>query len=470
MKKFNALLSLTLMVLLSLPAVGQVMNQAQIDNATLMQRSNIELTNQKIRTNSYQRVEKDAASRANTSFMIDHDSLNNNDAAFFWTLNKNFTGGGEMTYALVTFDSLVDLAGTGYNYDQHTVLIDSIDILLSHRNGSGQEDTVIVSVIELDPVTNFWTQNVLWSDSIFASTSLTGAINSFALATFTPNYAVCQGRFGVRIDFFGPVTDTLGIIASFFEGPCATQMCSNGGPGAQRLSNFWPSSYYGYNNGPNNVIEIPTAGGGDLFRDCNGDMMVTAGGCEAWFVQDFWFWPHVTITDTPPAAISVDSKTQTPDDGSGNGTASISVSGGLGDLRVTWGTIPPQFGTTATGLAAGKYPFFVTYGSNCDAIVDTVEVLSMGGMSIDDLNAGISSLKAFPNPNNGQFNLTFEMEKADDVRVKVYDLTGKVVYSEMNENVRNFNGKIDLGNAVNGIYFIRIETSLGTTTRRIVKQ
>ncbi len=467
MKKLNILLSISLMVLLAIPALGQVMTQAQVKEADIAKRSYFQITNQKIRANSYHEFDKDAASRANTSFILDYDSLNDNDAAFFWTMNKNFSSSGDMTYAVVSFDSLANLAGTGYNYDQHTVTVDSIDLFISHRNGSGQNDSLVVSLVELDPVTRYFTSNVLWADTLITNTSLTGAINSFGIITFYPEFALCQGRFGVRVDFMGPTTDTLGIIAAFREDTCDVKVCSSGGPGASRVSNFYPSSYYGYWNGPN-LLEIPSPTAGDIYRDCNGDMMFTPGGCEAWYVQDFWIWPWVSIQDTPPTAISVDSKMQTPDDGTSNGTATVSVSGGIGQKRITWVTNPPQTGPTATGLSAGKYAFVVTYGSNCDAIVDTVEVL--GNVAIEDLDAGISSLKAFPNPSNGQVNLTLEMEKADNVKVSVYDLAGKLIYSENAKNVRDYFTTIDMTDAVSGIYMLRVETSLGATTRRIVKQ
>jgi hypothetical protein len=465
MKKFNALLSLSLVMLLFLPAFAQVGTSVQLPEATLMERSNIQVTNQKIRSN-YHEFNKDASSRANTSFEIDYDSLNNNDRAFFWTLSKNITGNGNLSYAIVAFDSLADLAGTGYDYDAHTVTIDSITTLVSHVNASGQEDTVIMSIIELDPVTSYWTGNVLWSDSIFASTSLTTGLGSFATWTAFPEFAMCDGRFGVRIDFFGPATDTLAIIASYREDTCANTACTSGGPGGARFSNFWPSSYYGYNSG-GNVLEVPHPTNGIIYRDCSGDMMFTPGGCEVWFIQDFWLWPSVSIQDTPPAALSVTSSS-TPDNGTNNGTATVSVTGGIGEYEIVWGTIPPQTGPTATGLAAGTYNVIVTYGQGCDNSLQMVTVGS--NVSIDDLDAGISSLKAFPNPTNGQFNLTFEMEKADDVVVKVYDLTGQLIYSEASNSVRDFNSQINLGDAANGVYLLRVETSLGATTRRIVKQ
>ena len=466
MKKLNTLLCFTLLVLISMPAFGQLMTPSQLDEAKLSKRKNITITNQKIRAN-YHKFETEASSRANTSFILDYDSLNNNDVSFFWTLNKNFSSPGDLTYAIVTFDSLANLAGTGYNYDQHTVTVDSIDLLLSHQNASGSEDTVVVSIVELAPTTNLWTNNILWSDSFFTSTSLTSQLGSFGLVTFYPEFAMCQGRFGVRIDFMGPTTDTLAIIASYREDTCATQVCSNGIAGASRVSNFYPSSYYGYWNGPS-FIEIPSPTAGDLYRDCNGNMSFDFGGCEAWFIQDFWIWPWVTITDIPPTMLSVDSKMQTPDNGTNNGTGTISVSGGIGQKRITWGVLPPQTGPTATGLAAGKYPVVITYGHNCDAIIDTVEILS--NVAIDDLDAGISSLKAFPNPNNGQFNLNLELEQVDDVVVNVYDLNGKVVFSTTAENIRAYQTQIKLDDAANGIYLLRVETSLGTSTRRIVKR
>lgn len=467
MKKFNALLSIVFMVMLSLPAVGQVINQAPVNGARLVQ-SNIKHSADRLRINDHKRVVKDVATRANTSFLMDYDSLNNNDAAFFWTMNKNFIGGGDLNYAIVTFDSLADLAGTGYNYDQHTVTVDTIEIFLSHVNASGQEDTIIVSIVELDPVTNYWTNNVLWSDSAFSATSLTSAVNSFGILPFYPNFAMCQGRFGVRVDFYGPATDTMAVIAGFKRGACATQGCTSGNPGAEDISNFYPNSYYGYQNGPNSPVDLPTAMGGDLYRDCSGDMMFTPANCEFWYIQDFWIWPSVTIQDTPPAALTA-TTTQTLDDGTGNGTATVTATGGVGELTYIWNTTPPQTGATATGLAAGTYSVVISYGSNCDAIQESVEII-LDNVSIDDLDAGISSLMAFPNPNNGQFNLTFEMDNADNVLVSVYDLTGKLIHSESAANVRDFNGQINLNDAANGIYLLRVETSLGATTRRIVKQ
>lgn len=468
MKKFNTLLIFALMVVLAIPAVGQQISPAQMDQALLLNRDDYSITNRVIRSDTYHQYNEEASSRANTNFILDYDSLNNNDGGFFWTLNSKFTTSGNMTYAIVGFDSLADLAGTGYDYDAHTVTVDSVSIIFSHQNGSNQEDTLIMSIVELD-ANNHWTANVLWADSLFASTSMTAALNSFGTWTSYPEFALCDGRFGIRVDFHGPITDTVGIIATFIRDTCATHTCApmSGNPGAQTVSAFYPSSYYGYQNGDNNLIEIPTAMGGDVFRDCDNDMSFTFGGCEAWYVQDFLFLPFVKIQDTPPAALVVDTKTQTPDNGTGNGTATITLSGGIGEPRITWGTIPPQFGSTATNLTAGEIVVLATYGHNCGIIIDTVEVMS--NLAIDDLQAGITDLNAYPNPTNGQLNLDFEMGRTDDVSIKVYDLKGTMIYTNSVENVRNYNSQIDLGEVVDGIYLLRVETSQGATTRRIVK-
>ncbi|MEO0473158.1 MAG: hypothetical protein AAF206_26325, partial [Bacteroidota bacterium] len=325
MKTLYPILSLVVLMLFSsLTATGQNLREASFTDEMRATRSNVHMTDRRLQLG--ERYDATNTTRANTSFLMDYDSLSNNDAAFFWTLNRDFDQPGDLTYALVTFDSLVERGGTAYDYDLHNVLIDSIDIVLSHQNASGQEDTVIISLIELD-ADGYWTDNIAWSDSLFSSVSLTAAVNSFATLTVAPDYAFCNGRFGVRVDFFGPTTDTLGIIAGFREDTCETTMCASGGPGGIDFSAVVNSSYYGYWNGPN-LIDIPTAGGGFIFRDCSGDASYTVGGCEAWFIQDFWFFPYVSISDTPLAAAVTSSST--PDNGTNNGTASVSVSGALG--------------------------------------------------------------------------------------------------------------------------------------------
>lgn len=54
-----------------------------------------------------------------------------------------------------------------------------------------------------------------------------------------------------------------------------------------------------------------------------------------------------------------------------DGTATISATGGTGNITITWNTSPPQTGATATGLAPGTYIATATANGGC---ADTVQV------------------------------------------------------------------------------------------------
>jgi hypothetical protein len=60
-------------------------------------------------------------------------------------------------------------------------------------------------------------------------------------------------------------------------------------------------------------------------------------------------------------------------------------------------------------------------------------------------------MKIFPNPNNGQFTLTTDME---DYNLEVYDITGKIIKSQ--QSLNDVQMVIDLDTDVKGIYFIRL--------------
>jgi hypothetical protein len=460
-------LPLLLIMLFSAFSTQFLMGQAvQIDAKMLKERSNNVITSDRFFIGDDKVVSSGEmpATEAVTSFNIDYDSLSLNDAGFRWYVNKNFTSSGTMTYALVTFDSLIDPTFTPYNYGDHTVLVDTITLLLSHRNTSGQPDTLTISILELD-VNNYFTNNVLWESNLVTSTSLTSATNLFGSFFVAPGFAMCEGRFAVRVDFSGPVTDTLGVIASFRDAGCSAMMCVSSIPGAANLTPFYPNSYYGYNNGPM-FLEIPTPAGLDLFRDCDGNMMRTPMACENWFVQNFLFDVDVMITDQPltPLAATTGS---TDDDGSNNGTAWVDVTGGLGNYDIRWATTPTQEGDTAYNLPAGSYTAIVTYGNGCERIFPAVTVGTTAGLE-EELAAGIDRLDIFPNPSSGTFTLELDLASVQDIAVEVYNLHGQSVFTSTDRSVRDYRKSINLGNAPAGIYLVAVRTTTGTAYDRVV--
>ncbi|MEL6853142.1 MAG: T9SS type A sorting domain-containing protein, partial [Bacteroidota bacterium] len=400
------------------------------------------------------------------SFNIDYDSLSLNDAAFFWRLNQNFTGGNDMNYALVVFDTLQGLDFTGYDYASHAVVVDTIGLLLSHRNSSGQADTVTISIIELD-ADDYFTNNTLWEFSFTSDSSLTSAVNSFLRLELTPGIALCDGKFGVRVDFDGPTNDTLGIIAGFRRSTCANTTCASGNPGAFQDSPYWPSSYYQIQNGPNSPVEVPTPTGGDFYRDCSGDMSYTPGGCEDWYIQNFLIDVDVSISDQAIPALTATTGS-TPNSGGGDGTAYVTPAGGIGDYTVIWATSPIQRGDTARNLTAGDYDVLITNGLGCDTLNLTVTVEGAAAGLEEELAAGINGLEVFPNPSQGTFTVAFELDQIQDIAVEVFTLQGQKVFASAQNNVRDFRQSLNLQDMPAGIYMLGIRTEKGIAYKRII--
>lgn len=107
-----------------------------------------------------------------------------------------------------------------------------------------------------------------------------------------------------------------------------------------------------------NAFYIPTAaevanGFVDLFLNSTGN-----GGCPPdadtvrIFFQGFTGTPGVTTTDVSCF-------------GAADGTATASMTGGVPAFTYDWSTVPPQNGTTATGLDPGSYNVVITDGIGC---------------------------------------------------------------------------------------------------------
>ena len=91
--------------------------------------------------------------------------------------------------------------------------------------------------------------------------------------------------------------------------------------------------------------------------------------------------------------------------------------------------------------------------------------------SIDDVK--IKDLVVFPNPTFGHLNVSFELEKSSDVSLQIFDLNGKLVTQNREQNgvegqyQYEFNMN-DLGSK--GMYFLTIQTEQGLTVQKVILQ
>jgi len=87
-----------------------------------------------------------------------------------------------------------------------------------------------------------------------------------------------------------------------------------------------------------------------------------------------------------------------------------------------------------------------------------------GNEMLSTLNFSISLFTIYPNPVRNSFKIVYK----NNLKVKtvnIYDVLGKLVLEEK-EDVN----QIDVSNLSNGLFFIKIETDKGNSTKKIIKQ
>ncbi|APZ46073.1 hypothetical protein BW723_07080 [Polaribacter reichenbachii] len=75
----------------------------------------------------------------------------------------------------------------------------------------------------------------------------------------------------------------------------------------------------------------------------------------------------------------------------------------------------------------------------------------------------LSDLSVYPNPSNGTVYI-----KGDKLieEIKVFNIIGKSIFAQ--KNINNTSTVVDFKNKTSGIYFAKIKTEVGTTTRKII--
>ena len=81
------------------------------------------------------------------------------------------------------------------------------------------------------------------------------------------------------------------------------------------------------------------------------------------------------------------------------------------------------------------------------------------------------SLKIYPNPSDGRFQLTLEQRVTEKVSAKVYDITGKLIKDISRDLIvgeTSLKADIDLDSPKAGIYFLRIKIGSQMLTKKII--
>ena len=66
--------------------------------------------------------------------------------------------------------------------------------------------------------------------------------------------------------------------------------------------------------------------------------------------------------------------------------------------------------------------------------------------------------KLYPNPNNGEFTLAYDLKQTSEATVNITDITGKLVYTTQISNESNLI-KINTQGLQSGLYFIQLHAN-----------
>lgn len=120
-------------------------------------------------------------------------------------------------------------------------------------------------------------------------------------------------------------------------------------------------------------------------------------------------------------------------------------------------------GTAQFGIWASEGT--VNDAEDYDFHIGTFEVIKVSGAGINDIENKDFSI--YPNPNNGQFTISNSGTDKDAV-VEITDIQGKVIYSSNLNLTSGGQQLIDLNDAGQGIYIVRIISNNITSNHRIV--
>jgi len=97
------------------------------------------------------------------------------------------------------------------------------------------------------------------------------------------------------------------------------------------------------------------------------------------------------------------------------------------------------------------------------------DALDKAGIKLNEASLELEDLMFFPNPNEGQFSLSFSTEAKGDLNIKVVDINGKVVHKEsFNNFTGKYNKEIDITENSKGIYFLIIQHGKDMAAHKII--
>ncbi|MDG1331715.1 MAG: T9SS type A sorting domain-containing protein [Crocinitomicaceae bacterium] len=178
-----------------------------------------------------------------------------------------------------------------------------------------------------------------------------------------------------------------------------------------------------------------------------------AGGCDSIVTLDLTVGTpaDISVTDNSPTFMSND--------------VSAGVTYQWIDCLNGNAPIPGETNQSFTGSQGGSYAVIVTAANGCR---DTSACFDVPILSLDESSLE-SGLILAPNPTNGVFSIS-TLTYTGELNIQVMDLTGKLIYTSTENVTPSASANIDLKDAANGVYIVRVSDIKESRSIRVVKK
>ena len=77
-------------------------------------------------------------------------------------------------------------------------------------------------------------------------------------------------------------------------------------------------------------------------------------------------------------------------------------------------------------------------------------------MVLSTQNFGLADFKIYPNPNKGNFNVQFNSESNNEIKIAIYDISGRQIFNKSYQNTGLFSENLQLNNVQSGVYLVNV--------------
>lgn len=298
------------------------------------------------------------------------------------------------------------------------------------------------------------TETFLWSNGETTATA-TGLPVGMAMCTVTDANG-CQNFVTVNISEPNAIVSSFTTVDILCAGDSTGEIDASAFGGTGALSFSWD----------NGATDADLTG---LQAGTYTGTIMDANGCTATLVA--------TITEPPAISSSILAfDNSTADTAAYDGSAVATITGGVEPYFYRWSG-PNNYADSGenvkfiSNLCGGEYPLEVTDANGC-VFYDTAFVggpeCMVASSIFGPVATGINSVSIFPNPTNGSFILSVELERREDLTMEVFNARGQSIIRRTSEGVLQLEENFSLEGQAAGIYMIKVTTNRGSATEKIM--